>query len=132
MSCALRSALLNESFIETRGGHRVSKEDSGLCGVRPAYAAGPRQLAQLDRAGPWARTRFRLRAGFGRCLEFIACGIRIPTIERIALDCTEDTLAQAVILLFQHLEQVFDLLTLGITVSRAGVMHNRQIITGCK
>ena len=35
-------------LIETRDGHRVSKESSGLCGVRPAYAAGSRRVADPD------------------------------------------------------------------------------------
>ena len=38
----------NQFLVDSRGGHRESKGNSGLCGVRPACAAGSRRVADPD------------------------------------------------------------------------------------
>ena len=58
--CGERS---KREFIDSRGGHRESK------GIPPSADGG--QPARLDRAGPQARTRFRLRAGVYGALGFV-------------------------------------------------------------
>jgi len=63
-SCSLRRALKIKFWLIPAFGLE-SKGGFGLCGVRPG-STWTGQPARLDRAGPQARTHFRLRAGLVR------------------------------------------------------------------